>query len=154
MGIYRCICRDLGIPVVEISAVNGGIPAFEGITGLGRVSRFLCLVVFLYSLSICQRSRSIFVYEVYGVCRSDPLGVQCQVVRRHRSECISCRKTGVRLPATPGVVVVYTTLGLRRSPVVGGVVDAGIEFDVLDGIEFRTAVEVFDYVGFTVVIEV
>ena len=155
MGVYGGILDDLGIPVKEVIAVRGGIPAFEGIARLGG-SRLQSgnLLVLLHGFGVIHGGGILSIHKSDRVRWRSPLGVEHQVGRGHLIKGIGGRQAGIGIPAREGIVAVHPALGRRRRPVVGVGGDRRVKLDVLDRFQQIAAMVVVDFEGIAVVIKI
>ena len=132
LGIDRRVRRYRHGPVEEGRAGLVGIPAFEGMAGVGRGSGDGRLLILLDGLAI--DCRAAVGFEGDREARGDPLGIKLKVMSRHGVEDVGFSlESYVVVPAAPRIIAVVYLGSVGR--LVGSVIictarNVGFEEDV------------------------
>ena len=157
VGVHSGVRGDLGVPVKQISAVRRGVPAVEGISGLGRVRfRRRGLLVLGNCLGVFCRSPAVH-HEGNSKGRRDPLGINRHVVAGHRVEDIGILQGGIGIPAAPGIVAVVDGRSagrFRGNVVILAAADICLKVNIALCVQLRAAEVVLDLILRTIIVEV
>ena len=154
VGVNGGVRRDLCVPVEQGVPLGGGVPAVEGIAGLGgRGLQGAHLAVLRHvRFGLIHRGGVFTIHIGDGEGGGHPLGIHLHAVSGHGGESIRILQPGVGIPAAPGKVAVHTVRTGGRIVVLRAA-DVSLEENVCLGGQQRRAIPVFDIVFGTVIIE-
>ena len=129
LGEELHILREGLLPVIQVTALGGSVPAVKGVAVADGVCRSVGLCAAVQGLGGRRLAVAAVQVKGNGVLRRNPPSIEGKIRSGHLSELIERGEAGIGIPAAPGVVLGEVG-GALRHVVEGSGADIGVELDL------------------------